>query len=76
MAEAGASVGWRLHVALLRTDAVRVVGSVVGTLYYPQRLFWSASLGQTEWWVMVPGLLVPLAMLWWLVRRFERAVFA
>jgi fluoroquinolone transport system permease protein len=52
------------------------IGSVVGTLYYPQRLFWSASLDQTEWWVMVPGLLIPLAMLWWLVRRFERAVFA
>ncbi len=52
------------------------IGSVLGPLYYPMRLFWSASQGPAEWWVMVPGLIIPGVMLWWLLRRFERAVFA
>ena len=52
------------------------IGSVPGPLYYPMRLFWTASQGQAEWWIMVPGLIVPGIMLLWLLRRFERTVYA
>ncbi len=52
------------------------IGSVLGPLYYPMRLFWSASQGQAEWWILVPGLISPGVALVWLLRRFERAVFA
>ena len=52
------------------------IGSVPGPLYYPMRLFWSASGGQTEWWVLVPGLILPGVALLWLLRRFERTVYA
>jgi len=52
------------------------IGSVPGPLYYPMRLFWSASGGQTEWWVLVPGLIIPGVALLWLLRRFERTVYA
>ena len=52
------------------------IGSVPGPLYYPMRLFWSASQGQAEWWILVPGLIIPGVALVWLLRRFERAVFA
>ena len=52
------------------------IGSVPGPLYYPMRLFWSAATGQAEWWVMVPGLIIPGVALVWLLRRFERTVYA
>ncbi|MCZ6643155.1 MAG: hypothetical protein O7F71_16390 [Gammaproteobacteria bacterium] len=52
------------------------IGSVPMPLYYPMRLFWSAADGQTEWWLIVPGLIIPGAALLWLLRRFERTVFA
>ena len=52
------------------------IGSVAGPLYYPMRLFWSATQGQTEWWLMVPGLITLGAMVLWLLRRFERTVYA
>jgi len=52
------------------------IGSVVGPLYYPMRLFWGAAQGQTEWWVLIPGLIIPGVMLFWLLRRFERTVYA
>ncbi len=52
------------------------IGSVAGPLYYPMRLFWGASDGQAEWWLMVPGVIIPGVMVVWLLRRFERAVFA
>ncbi len=52
------------------------IGSVPGPLYYPMRLFWSATDGQAEWWLMVPGLIIPGVALLWLLRRFERTVFA
>ena len=52
------------------------IGSVPGPLYYPMRLFWGASGGQTEWWVMLPGLIIPGVALLWLLRRFERTVYA
>ena len=52
------------------------IGSVPGPLYYPMPLFWSASGGQTEWWVMVPGVIIPGVAILWLLRRFERTVYA
>ena len=52
------------------------IGSVLGPLYYPMRLFWSATQHQAEWWIMVPGLIIPALMLLWLLRRFERTVYA
>ena len=52
------------------------IGSVAGPLYYPMRLFWGASDGQAEWWLMVPGVIIPGVMVVWLLRRFERTVFA
>ncbi|MCH8811481.1 MAG: hypothetical protein IID07_06590 [Gemmatimonadetes bacterium] len=52
------------------------IGSVAGPLYYPMRLFWGASDGQAEWWLMVPGLIIPGVMVLWLLRRFERTVYA
>ena len=52
------------------------IGSVPGSLYYPMRLFWSASDGPTEWWLMVPGLIIPGVALLWLLHRFERTVYA
>ena len=52
------------------------IGSVAGPLYYPMRLFWGASDGQAEWWLMVPGLIIPGLAILWLLRRFERTVFA
>ena len=52
------------------------IGSVLGPLYYPMRLFWSATDGLTEWWLLVPGFIIPGVALLWLLRRFERTVFA
>jgi fluoroquinolone transport system permease protein len=52
------------------------IGSVPGPLYYPMRLFWSATDGQAEWWLMVPGLIIPGVALLWLLRSFERTVYA
>ena len=52
------------------------IGSMSLPLYYPMRLFWSATTGQTDWFVVAPGLIIPGMMLWWLLRRFERVVFA
>jgi hypothetical protein len=40
------------------------------------RLFWGASDGQAEWWLMLPGLIIPGVMILWLLRRFERTVYA
>ena len=51
-------------------------GSVAAPLYHPMRLFWSAADGRAEWWLILPGLLVPGAMLLWLLRRFQRSVYA
>jgi len=52
------------------------IGSVAGPTYYPMRLFWSATQGQTEWWLMVPGVIILGAMILWLLYRFERTVYA
>jgi fluoroquinolone transport system permease protein len=52
------------------------IGSVPGPLYYPMRLFWSAADGRAEWWLILPGLLVQGAAMLWLLRRFERSVYA
>ncbi len=52
------------------------IGSVPGPLYYPMRLFWSAADGRAEWWLILPGLIVQGAALLWLLRRFERTVYA
>ncbi len=52
------------------------IGSVPGLLYYPMRLFWGASQGQVEWWLLAPGALIPAVAILWLLRRFERTVYA
>ena len=52
------------------------IGSVPGPLYYPMRLFWSATDGHAEWWLIVPGLIIQGVALLWLLRRFERTVYA
>ena len=52
------------------------IGSVPMPLYYPMRLFWSASENQAEWWLVIPGFLIPGAALLWLLRRFQRTVYA
>ena len=40
------------------------------------RLFWSAAEGHAEWWLIAPGLIVQGAAVLWLLRRFERTVYA
>jgi fluoroquinolone transport system permease protein len=52
------------------------IGSVPVPLYYPMRLFWSAAEGRPEWWLILPGLIVPGAAMLWLLRRFRRTVYA
>jgi len=52
------------------------IGSVFGPLYYPMRLFWGATQAQTEWWLLVPGVILPGAMILWLLHRFEHTVYA
>jgi len=52
------------------------IGSVLMPLYYPMRLFWGAADGQAEWWLIIPGFIIPGAALLWLLRRFERNVYA
>ncbi|MEN8161819.1 MAG: hypothetical protein ABFS41_17245 [Myxococcota bacterium] len=52
------------------------IGSVPAPLYYPMRLFWSVADGHAEWWLMLPGLIVQGAALLWLLRRFQRTVYA
>ncbi|MCZ6617879.1 MAG: hypothetical protein O7E57_07075 [Gammaproteobacteria bacterium] len=50
------------------------IGSVPMPLYYPMRLFWSAADGHAEWWLILPGLIIPGVAVFWLLRRFERVV--
>ncbi len=45
-------------------------------LYYPMRLFWGATEGPAEWWLVLPSLVLPLAGTWWLARRFRGATVA
>jgi len=52
------------------------IASVPAPAYYPMRLFWTAAEGQAEWWILVPGVVVPGMALVWLFRRFERTVYA
>ena len=52
------------------------LGSVPGPLYYPMRLLWGAADGRAEWWLILPGVLLQGAALLWLLRRFQRAVYA
>jgi hypothetical protein len=52
------------------------IGSVPAPLYYPIRLFWTASDGATEWWLILPGVILQGAAILWLLRRFQRSVFA
>jgi fluoroquinolone transport system permease protein len=52
------------------------IGSVPGPVYYPMRLFWSAAEGHAEWWLILPGLIVQGALVVWLLRRFQRTVYA
>jgi hypothetical protein len=52
------------------------IGSVLAPLYYPMRLFCGAAEGAVEWWLVVPGVILPAVALLWLLRRFERTVYA
>ena len=52
------------------------IGSVPGPLYFPMRLFWTAADGRPEWWLIVPGVIVQGAAVLWLLRRFQRTVYA
>ncbi len=52
------------------------IGSIPAPLYYPSRLFWSAADGRAEWWLILPGLILQGAAIWWLLRRFRRTVYA
>jgi hypothetical protein len=52
------------------------IGSVPLPLYYPMRFFWGATQGLAEWWLMVPGVLIPGVAILWLLRRLERTVYA
>ena len=52
------------------------IGSVPGPLYYPMRLFWSAAEGRAEWELILPGLILQGAAIAWLLRRFQRTVYA
>jgi fluoroquinolone transport system permease protein len=52
------------------------IGSVPAPLYYPIRLFWSAADGQAEWWLILPGVILQGAAILWLLRRFQRTVYA
>jgi fluoroquinolone transport system permease protein len=52
------------------------IGSVPAPLYYPIRLFWSAAEGRAEWWLILPGLVLQGVTIVWLLRRFQRTVYA
>jgi fluoroquinolone transport system permease protein len=52
------------------------IGSVLAPVYYPMSLFWTAAEGDTQWWLIAPGVLVQGAAILWLLRRFERKVHA
>ena len=52
------------------------IGSIPAPLYYPIRLFWSAADGRAEWWLILPGLILQGAAILWLLRRFQRTVYA
>jgi fluoroquinolone transport system permease protein len=52
------------------------IGSVPAPLYYPIRLFWTAADGRAEWWLIVPGVILQGAAILWLLRRFQRTVYA
>ncbi len=52
------------------------IGSVPLPLYYPIRLFWTAADGRAEWWLILPGLILQGGALVWLLRRFQRTVYA
>ena len=52
------------------------IGSVPAPLYYPIRLFWGAAGGGAEWWLILPGLILQGAAVLWLLRRFQRTVYA
>jgi len=52
------------------------IGSVPAPLYYPIRLFCSAADGGPEWWLILPGVILQAALILWLLRRFERTVYA
>ncbi len=69
---------WALLPALLYFAPTpwQWIGSLVGPLYYPMRLFWGAAAGDVEWWLMLPGLVAPLAATVWLLRRFRHTVYA
>jgi len=49
-------------------------GSVFAPIYFPMRLFWTASQGRPEWWLLLPGALVLGAMVAWLLWRFGRGL--
>jgi fluoroquinolone transport system permease protein len=50
------------------------IGSLFLPLYYPMRFFWTASSDHAEWWLLVPGLVIPGIMILWLFNQFKRRV--
>lgn len=50
------------------------IGSVPAPLYHPMRFFWTAAEGRPEWWLLVPGSLLPCAIGAWLLRSFRARV--
>ena len=68
--------GWLPTLLYFVPEPWNWIASVPGPAYYPMRLFWTAAEGQAEWWILVPGVVVPGMALVWLFRRFERTVYA
>lgn len=52
------------------------LGSLIAPLYYPMRLYWSATPGSVEWWLVVPGVVWPGLAIAWLLRRLDRVLHA
>lgn len=50
------------------------VGGVIMPLYFPIRLFWEATQGAPEWWLLLPGIAIPVAATVWLFGQFEKRV--
>ena len=46
------------------------IGGMVMPMYFPIRFFWGASRGESEWWLLLPGIAVPLLATAWLWQRF------
>jgi hypothetical protein len=50
---------------------VQWIGGLLMPMYFPIRFFWGASQGQPEWWLLIPGVVIPLSLLAWLWKRIN-----